>query len=481
MKKSTNFKITPLLLSLLSGLLVLCAYSVNSLGWVVWFAYCPLIFALSFYAKRWRDALLYILITLEVGMGIYLALISIQSWMLYFAVIFPIILALITSLVWKLSNKLNSTTKILLSSSYVASLDFLIALTPITAVMSPALCLGGFSAFLGPVSLAGFPYLTFLVMLANHIFVLVIKRSIEKSKIPLLRTSVYGSIILLSIIIPLLFPQNTKGTIKVAALDAGMKPGGFHDAPENLEKEREKLENLEGEYSDIIRDAAEDNADFIIMSEKFFPVDPFEDEDLKENIESFVDELDSILIITAVSDNKNIAVPVIPKEGFGRVYEKVKIADIMGEIQQAGSELPVYETNWGTYGLLICYDMHYEENIRSLVDSGANMIGVTSNANSYMNSKAWVERTASLRAAENHTPFVVSTDIGSYIVNSNGKVIKSTNGEPGYSISDLEITSNKTIYRSFGHYLRWLLVLVFASTSVIALFRKKQPGPDIVK
>jgi apolipoprotein N-acyltransferase len=244
-----------------------------------------------------------------------------------------------------------------------------------------------------------------------------------------------------------------------------MNPGGLYNAPKHLAEERDKLTNLEGTYIELTRQAAADNADVIIWSEKFFPADPLNKNELKNRLEEMADQLDSTLIITFVSEDRNIALPIVPGEGFGTPYQKLRIAEILGEMHEAGSERPVYSTSWGKFGLLICYDMHYEENTRLLAESGANIIAVSSNAGSLMNSRAWVKRTASIRAAENHLPFFVSTDVGSYIVDSNGKVIDSTPGEPSYSIASLALSDSQTIYKSFGHNVRWGLVGLF----VIAL------------
>jgi len=152
---------------------------------------------------------------------------------------------------------------------------------------------------------------------------------------------------------------------------------------------------------------------------------------------------------------------VFPGSGFAAPYEKIRIASIVGEKAEAGNSRPIYSYAGANFGLLICYDLHYEENARILTRLGAEAILVASNAASWRNSKGWVLRTASLRAAENRIGFAVATDVGSFIVAPSGRVLARTEGTPGYSLQQIPLSAGGTVYTRWGHGVRFGLPLCF--------------------
>lgn len=470
--------------SILSGMLWLLALAFNAAGWLVGFAYTPLLIALFFHVRKWRTAFLLLLISLEIAIGVYLILLSIQSWMILFALIFPSLLALLLSLLWLAAQRLEAPARIALAASGVASLDWGLTLTPMTAVISPSIALGGFPALLLPASLFGLPYVTFLIVGFNGLLAYFAHRLAIRAK-PGRFVYAFMTLLFLSFAIPALLSfikgKETR-TIAVAAMDAGMTPGGFHHAPPELEAERQSLPSLQGRYWDLTKEASSKGAELYVWSEKFYPLDPLQDPTLKARIESAVDMLKMTIVITYSSwDNKNLAVPVFPESGFAVPYEKIRIAGIVGEKAEAGGARPIYSFAGAHFGLLICYDMHYEENARILTRLGAEAILVASNAASWRNSKGWVLRTASLRAAENRIGFAVATDAGSFIVAPSGKILAQTTGIPGYSLHELPLSGGGTIYTRWGHSVRWALPLgfFFILGYAASISKKKARAPRV--
>jgi apolipoprotein N-acyltransferase len=269
--------------------------------------------------------------------------------------------------------------------------------------------------------------------------------------------------------------------ITVAAMDAGMTPGGFHHAPPELETERQALASLQGRYWDLAIDASSKGAELYVWSEKFFPLDPLQDAGYKARLEAEVDSLNMAMAIAYRSqDNRNIAIPVFPGSGFATPYEKIRIASVVGEKAEAGKSRPIYAFSGANFGLLICYDMHYEENTRILTRLGAEAILVASNAASWRNSKGWVLRTASLRAAENRIGFAVATDVGSFIIAPSGRVLARTEGTPGYSLHEIPLSRGGTVYTRWGHWGRFAFPFCFLGVLGYAglpsfLARKRAP------
>ncbi len=450
--------------SVLSGLLWLLALAYNPAGWLVWFAYTPLLISLFFHTKKWSAAFLHLLISLEISIGVYLILLSIQSWMILFALIFPMLLALLLSLLWLAAQRLDIPARIVFAASGVASLDWGLSLTPITAVVSPSIALGGSPSLLLPVSLFGFPYLTFMIIGLNGLLA-YLAHCLGSRVRPGRFVYAFMALLFLSFMIPaLLSPIKGEETrkITVAAMDAGMTPGGFHHAPPQLETERQALASLQGRYWDLAKDASSEGAELYIWSEKFFPLDPLQDERYKARLEAAVNSLNMAMVIPYLShDNRNIAIPVFPGSGFATPYEKIRIASVVGEKAKAGRSRPIYSFSGADFGLLICYDMHYEENARILTRLGAEAILVASNAASWRNSKGWVLRTASLRAAENRIGFAVATDVGSFIISPSGRVLARTEGTPGYSLHEILLSRGDTVYTRWGHWVRFGLPVCF--------------------
>ncbi len=463
-------------LACLSGLLSLAAYAFSGFGWLMWVAWIPLLFGLYRFPEKWSGGFLGLLISLEISVGVYLVLLSIQSWMIYFAIVFPILLALIFSAVWWFSRKASLGIRLLIIASCVALLDFLIALTPITAVISPAITQGGAPFLLSPASLFGFPFVTFLIFLFNGLAALL-AADFKNGNAVHWRPVVIGVLVIaISFLVPILVPVYESEEINIGVLDAGMIDGGVHQVSGYLAEEREKLGHLEGLYAELTQKAAQEGADIIVWSEKFLPADPLSDPALKAQVENFVDQLGSVLIVTYESDQKqNIAVPVSPGEGFGTIYQKTNVAGIIGEEVIAGSQRPIYQVEGVDFGLLICFDMHFEENSRALTHDGAGLIIVTSNAGSVTNSVGWVARTASIRAVENGVPYVVASDIGAYFVTPEGQISLKTDGTtPMILTGSIRMTPGKTIYNRYGgQYVRWLLLPGFLGAFSLALFKQR--------
>ena len=71
----------------------------------------------------------------------------------------------------------------------------------------------------------------------------------------------------------------------------------------------------------------------------------------------------------------NVAVLLTPEGKLGGVYRKVTLPD--GEASAGvvpGNEYPIFETRFGTLGIMICYDGFFPEPARELAKRGAEVI-----------------------------------------------------------------------------------------------------------
>ncbi len=457
-------------LAVVSGLLWLAAMLSGTLGvgsLLIWVAFVPLIIALE---RDGRRAFLLFAVSFLLGTGVYLALVSIQVWMYAFAAVFPLILAGAMGLVWRfVARPAPPPLRAGLMVLTAVCLDWAVAATPITAVISPSITLAD-TPFLALAGVVGFPGVTLAILTVNVLIYTIAFTERRAKTIPY----AVGAALLVAAGFVLAWIQPSwhyaGRRVLVSALDGGMHPGGAVAPPARLSAEREKLPAAEG----VSWDVTEGGGEIVLWPEKFYPEDILADETTAQRL---ADAASHTVIVPFVSEDRNMAVPVSSR-GFEETYTKLKPARVLGEGVVEGSEQPIYEapTGW-RYGLLICFDMHFERYARQLVSGGAEMILVPSNSNARLNSQGWVKRVAALRAVEGGVPVVVATDIGSYIVDHRGRVVRQSDGhEPEIISAEVAPNPIATLYVHGGHAVRYLFVagfVVLLATGIVTRVRSR--------
>jgi apolipoprotein N-acyltransferase len=454
MSTRKSVRVQNLGLALLSGALWCVAMVSGSTGFgsgLIWAAFVPLMIAVS-RGEGYAETYLYLAISFLIGTGIYLALLSIQSWMYAFALLFPLILAAITALMWSFARNASPALRGALMILYVSCLDWGIASTQITATISPSITQAD-TIFLAPAGIAGFPLITALIVTVNTLAYHLLFGSRSEGLVFALAAA---AVVAVSFAISLAQPSwryQTENAVPVSALDSGMYPNGFHSPPERLAAERAKLPG--GLYWEL----TEQGGDVVVWPEKFYPGDVLTDADDRQALEEAA--TDKTIIVPLESQNRNMAIPLTPT-GFEEAYTKLRPATVIGEESAAGSEQYVYtEEDW-RYGLVICFDMHFEQYSRGIAKKGAEAILVPSNSGAVFNSQNWVKRTAAVRAVEVGVPFVVATDIGSYIIDHRGRILEQSGGKtPAIITAEIMPNPTRTLYVLGGHYVRWAFAVLF--------------------
>jgi predicted amidohydrolase len=108
-----------------------------------------------------------------------------------------------------------------------------------------------------------------------------------------------------------------------------------------------------------------------------------------------------------------------------------------------GEEYPVFQTDFGKLGLMICWDIQYPDAARALALAGAEVLAVPIAGGNLTLGHA--------RAIENHL-FVVSSgyDYPTEIVDPEGNVIASANQNPGVAVAEIDLARRYTD-RWLGH------------------------------
>lgn len=99
----------------------------------------------------------------------------------------------------------------------------------------------------------------------------------------------------------------------------------------------------------------------------------------------------------------------------------------------AGSDYPVFQTDFGTIGIMICWDAEYPDPARALALRGAEIIFLP----------AWGgdEKLVKARALENHVYLVTSSyEIPTYILDPNGDVISRADSQGSVATATIDLT-----------------------------------------
>lgn len=154
------------------------------------------------------------------------------------------------------------------------------------------------------------------------------------------------------------------------------------------------------------------------------------------------------LLERAGNKTYNTAV-LIDREGrlVGR-YRKAHLTVFESLVRgvSAGDTYPVFETDFGKVGLLVCYDNHYPEPVRALALRGADIIALPNASDSREQGMLW-EPMARARAVDNHVHLVSAVNFGrSLIVNPKGEVLarnqRYTEEPGGLIVADLDLDTS---------------------------------------
>jgi apolipoprotein N-acyltransferase len=416
-----------LALAALAGLLCLASFTADSAGILAWFALAPLWVALFRFCRTWRFALLLCLVFAEIGIGCFLLLLTLEPWMSVFALLLPLAPATFGSLLWIPLRKDPGRMLIPLSAAGAASADLAISFTPIAGLLSPSGTQTAYPFLMAPASLLGASFLTFLIVAANGIIALLILKT-DRGGGRLKAVVVWG-VLLGAVVGASNIPRDVGPVIDIAVIEAGGGGASGRFGATGADASEETILAAYGVPVDLSREAARRGARLVVWPESYLNNDPLADRNMKREIERFVAGLGVTAIVTFNSNGKNLAVPVFPETGFSKPYEKHYPAEALGEKCSPGRSEPVYRAGWGEFGLLICYDMAYEDVARRLAVRGAKLIAVPTNSCRPVNAKFFSARAARLRAVENHVAIALSDCHGATaLVGPRGETLEETSG-----------------------------------------------------
>lgn len=132
-------------------------------------------------------------------------------------------------------------------------------------------------------------------------------------------------------------------------------------------------------------------------------------------------------------------------------YRKTHLAfgEIFNKGLTAGNQYPVFETDFGRIGILICYDLHFPEPARILSMKGVDMILVPNYGDARSKYKLW-EHIAPVRAADNQCVIVSAVNnhnLYSVIVSRQGHILAREKNATGNVITaDVDLNQSMKNY-----------------------------------
>ena len=154
--------------------------------------------------------------------------------------------------------------------------------------------------------------------------------------------------------------------------------------------------------------------------------------------------------MSELSDNKvyNSSVLCLPN-GQTFIYRKTHLPLLgLDSFVAKGSQLPVFDTEFGKVGLIVCFDMRFPEAVREEALQGAQLIVHSTNLS--FSGKPYAEYINRTRACENRVFLVSSNRIGdergyhfighSQIVDCNGNVLREMGEEEGIIAASVDLS-----------------------------------------
>jgi predicted amidohydrolase len=214
-----------------------------------------------------------------------------------------------------------------------------------------------------------------------------------------------------------------------------------------LRQRNDRRRNLEALLS-ILDRAGREGSDLVVTSETFVDRSCFAPEpipgDLTRAVAAKAAEHRAYVVLSmnerSGEQYHNTAVLFDRTGGVVGTYRKTHLPLIEAEAGiTPGSSYPVFETDFGTVGMLICYDHWFPETARILRVKGAEMILVSTIGDAPLQSLA--------RAADNALPVVVAGADGpapSRIIDVDGKILgEIPTGDDGVCVREIDLDERR--------------------------------------
>jgi len=277
----------------------------------------------------------------------------------------------------------------------------------------------------------------------------------------------------------LVWPRENGPTVRVAALQPGVRPFELGKASE--ERDRHMLARLAAQT----RVAAGQAARVIVWPEAALSADPALA--YRAELGALARETGAYLIVGYVAGQRNEAVTVTPSGELVGRYGKNHPVSFLGGSSIWRGVYPTVAAPFGKMATLICYDMDFTDTPREFALRGAQLIAVPSADWRAIASKH--SNFAIFRALETGAAFVKSEfSRDSAIVDPYGRVVASVvtpNGSKDVLVADVALRGGVPFAARWGDWVAWLCVLAVVVRTVRSLLarigRTRSRAPEAVQ
>jgi len=345
-----------------------------------------------------------------------------------------------------------------------------------------------FPAALQILSVAGFPGLSFLLMLSNIALAFLILKAWQKRELDRLSSVALIIVVLIVVWGGVIISDSPKDTFSIAStVDLT-----------NQDHEIQKLSNLpagkEGYYADTpeMSQAVFDvNAKLtrnVVNAETAFVVWP-ENEFADADDSYFIDQLGALAkdikayivadVVWRASTGMHDTALMVGPEGK-EVGRRAKINTTDGEVRHGfvpgPDDFPVFDTPHGKVGIGVCWDRHRLWITRELARAGAEIVlmPVDDDFNHNQWFPAFHASDSVFRAVENRVAFGLGTTSGiSLVVDPYGHIMAESGiNERSAVIGKVFTVPGTTLYSRFGDWFGWLMVLCTGIMTGIAVMSR---------
>ena len=255
-------------------------------------------------------------------------------------------------------------------------------------------------------------------------------------------------------------------TVRVAAIQHGFPRPGHMDPDTQLER----LAVL----SEQTRLAVGQGARFIVWPEISLGFDPQVEHTAE--LQALAKETNAYILmgygVVAPDDQwRNEAIMLTPSGEFSSVYGKNYPSE-PGEPRIATAGVyPVWETEIGSLGTIICNDVNFTATTRSLAKNGAKLVAIPT-FETGAPGLGWEDRTQTvLRAVENRIAIVKAEAAGiSMIVDPYGRIVAQTELPAGVAnalVADVPLGAGGTPYTRLSDWMGWVGLVGMVGFSMV--------------
>lgn len=477
------------LLSALSGVLLLLAFPPYGLWWLAWVAFIPGIFA-QYRLFPVKYSSLAPALYLLVWLGPYLARLFGTEFGPFFTYL-GVLVAVIGYFTYRERAFIERTRyRWLIPYGVVSWVGFEMVRATFIPVIATSAFIGYSQAtqpwLIQPVSIFSIYGLNIVIMLVNYALAqaamawydrrlllpagsgvgLQLSRNWLSAAGVALATWIGASLLILS------GAPQAPDSIRVAALRANFDLPAHRDQVNTDQVRFDK-------FAQQARQAAAQGAQVLFTSEMMFNFDP--QVEYTEAFRSIAKETGAYIfigysVIREGEPSRNQAVLLSPQGEFSEVYNKTHIPP--GERYDVpGGVFPVFETSFGRMAALICADGNYTDVARKLTQNGAQLIAAPYKEFPGFGEQLWQGEV--FRAVENRTSLVATgaTSVAA-IIDPYGRLAALEYDKAGSELvltGDVSLGSGKgTLYTSLGDILGWLSMLGLAAFIVFQSVEGRQ-------